>query len=277
MKFNDVSYWVAVITLVLYSVYIMAMKGLLGVIISLAGGLVIASFVDTFEFIVAFIVVLGIVYVVASNFINSRLKAEGFSDGTPKEIAKRVDGIFKSSSKKSSNGPSGVLSKSVEGFADSGVANEDNDSDNEVDDGEPPVSTPASTRDTAKTPGDDVKKDVEKNLKDASANKEEFSSNSKGLFKLGEMPSESAEGPHIDAGTTLMKAMSALQPDQINAMTSDTKQLLETQQNLMGMLKNMAPVLQDGRKLLDSFSGIFGGEGAGNAAAGFNLGKLGKQ
>ena len=91
-------------------------------------------------------------------------------------------------------------------------------------------------------PGDDVKKNVEKNLQKAAENREEFSSNSKGLFKLGEMPSESADGPHIDTGSTLIKAMNALQPDQINSMTSDTKQLLETQQNLMGLLKNMAPV-----------------------------------
>jgi phage/plasmid primase-like uncharacterized protein len=91
--------------------------------------------------------------------------------------------------------------------------------------------------------------------------KEAFSSNQAGLFKLGEMPSEAADGPHVDAGSTLMKAMNALKPEQINAMTADTKSLMETQQNLMGMLKSMQPILKDGRKLLDTFSGIFGQEG----------------
>jgi hypothetical protein len=55
--------------------------------------------------------------------------------------------------------------------------------------------------------------------------------------------------------------MNALKPEQINAMTADTKSLMETQQNLMGMLKSMQPILKDGRKLLDTFSGIFGQDG----------------
>jgi len=38
----------------------------------------------------------------------------------------------------------------------------------------------------------------------------------------------------------------------------------------MSMLKTMGPVLQDGRKLLDSFSGIFGG--AGPSGGEFKLG-----
>ena len=39
---------------------------------------------------------------------------------------------------------------------------------------------------------------------------------------------------------------------------NDTKQLLETQKNLMGMLNQMRPVLADGRELLNTFSGMFG-------------------
>jgi hypothetical protein len=34
---------------------------------------------------------------------------------------------------------------------------------------------------------------------------------------------------------------------------------METQRNLMNMLQSMKPVLNDGRQLLDTFSGIFGG------------------
>ena len=271
MKFNDVTFWIGVFTLVLYTIYIMSAKGLVGLLVSLAGGLVIAAFVDKFEFIVAAVVVLGIVYVMGSNIINGRsfcgTGAEGFTT-SPEEIVKRIEEV---KTKRSTGSPSGLLSKAVEGFADAGEDNDDDD-----DDGEPPESTPAPTKDAVVTPGDDVKKNVEKNLQKAAENREEFSSNSKGLFKLGEMPSESADGPHIDTGSTLIKAMNALQPDQINSMTSDTKQLLETQQNLMGMLKNMAPVLQDGRKLLDSFSGIFGGEGHNlGAGLGAGLGGLG--
>ena len=49
--------------------------------------------------------------------------------------------------------------------------------------------------------------------------------------------------------------------DQINAMSSDTKQLLETQKSLMGMLNQMRPVLADGKELLQTFSGMFGSGG----------------
>jgi hypothetical protein len=84
---------------------------------------------------------------------------------------------------------------------------------------------------------------------------------SNGLFKLGEMPSESKSGPFVDVASTLNKAMSALQPDQMAAMTAESKSLLETQQNLMGMLQSMRPVLQDGRQLLDTFGSIFGNLG----------------
>ena len=62
--------------------------------------------------------------------------------------------------------------------------------------------------------------------------------------------------------------MGALQPDQIKSMTSDTQALLQTQQNLMGMLQSMQPILKDGRKLLDTFSGIFGNDSGLGAASG---------
>jgi hypothetical protein len=88
-----------------------------------------------------------------------------------------------------------------------------------------------------------------------------FQGPSAGLFKLGELPSEMKKGPFIDAASTMTKAMNALQPDQMAAMTAESQSLLETQKNLMGMLQSMRPVLQDGRQLLDTFSGIFGGLG----------------
>jgi hypothetical protein len=58
-----------------------------------------------------------------------------------------------------------------------------------------------------------------------------------------------------------MKAMESFKPEQITAMSADTKQLLETQKSLMGMLSQMRPVLADGKELLQTFSGMFGGSG----------------
>lgn len=77
-------------------------------------------------------------------------------------------------------------------------------------------------------------------------------------FKLGEIPSQVKNGPHIDAGSTLMKAIKSLNPDQINAMTKDTQQLIETQKSLMGMLGTMKPMLNDGKQLMDTFQQMFG-------------------
>jgi hypothetical protein len=80
-------------------------------------------------------------------------------------------------------------------------------------------------------------------------------------FKLGEIPSQVKDGPHIDAGSTLMSAIKTLDPAQINAMTKDTKQLIETQKSLMGMLGTMKPMMNDGKELMETFQQMFGENG----------------
>jgi len=77
-------------------------------------------------------------------------------------------------------------------------------------------------------------------------------------FKLGEIPSQVKNGPHIDAGSTLIKAIQGLNPDQVNAMNKDTQQLIETQKSLMNMLGTMKPMMQDGKELMDTFQQMFG-------------------
>lgn len=79
-------------------------------------------------------------------------------------------------------------------------------------------------------------------------------------FKLGEIPSQVKNGPHIDAGSTLIKAIQGLNPEQINAMSKDTQQLIETQKSLMGMLGTMKPMMQDGKELMDTFQQMFGNQ-----------------
>ncbi len=87
---------------------------------------------------------------------------------------------------------------------------------------------------------------------------EEQSRDIPGMFKLGELPSEAKGGPHIDAGTTIMRALGSLNPDQISSLTDDTRKLLDTQKSLMGMLTTMKPMLSDGQNLLASFNNMFG-------------------
>lgn len=88
-----------------------------------------------------------------------------------------------------------------------------------------------------------------------------------GLFKLGAMPSDAAGGFHIDAGTTVMNALKALKPDQIQAMTKDTQQLIETQKSLMDMLRTFKPMLSDGKEMMETFSQMFAPTAAAGAAA----------
>ena len=77
-------------------------------------------------------------------------------------------------------------------------------------------------------------------------------------FTLGEIPSQVKNGPHIDASSTLLKAIQSLNPDQIKAMSADTQQLIETQKSLMGMLNSMKPMMNDGKQLMDTFNQMFG-------------------
>ncbi len=71
-------------------------------------------------------------------------------------------------------------------------------------------------------------------------------------------PVDSKGGFFIDQGTTLMNALNGLKPDQITSMTNDTKQLIETQKSLMGMLNNLAPMMKEGSNMLTMFNGMFG-------------------
>lgn len=77
-------------------------------------------------------------------------------------------------------------------------------------------------------------------------------------FKLGEIPGQSKKGPHLDVSSTLVKAINSLNPEQIKAMSVDTKQLIDTQKTLMGMLGTMKPMLNDGKELMNTFQDMFG-------------------
>jgi hypothetical protein len=76
-------------------------------------------------------------------------------------------------------------------------------------------------------------------------------------FRLGSIPTDLPDGPHIDAASTLMNALNALKPEQVQSMTEDTRKLMETQKNLMGMMQTMQPLLKDGKNLLEQFGTMF--------------------
>ena len=91
---------------------------------------------------------------------------------------------------------------------------------------------------------------------------EKFEDNG-GLFKLGQIPTDKKGGHHMDTGTTVMNAINSLKPDQIKAMTMDTKQLIDTQKSLMSMLQTFQPMVAEGKQMMDTFQGMFGGASMG--------------
>lgn len=187
-----------------------------------------------------------------SGFVSLCATKSGFVDG-PKEISGRVKGFL----------TPGV--GTVQGFA-----NADDVSGNEM---TAETEDAVATKESVPATVDNKPKKAGKAEKTGGGDKAEGTEKAdgfegdKGLFKLGAIPSDGAGGLHIDAGSTVMNALKALKPDQIQAMTQDTKQLLETQKNLMEMLKTFSPMMQEGKQMMDTFNGMFGGSSGANNLA----------
>lgn len=258
MKFNQLTDNIAKVTLALYGIYALFVMGIGSVILSLAIGLIAMAFFDRLEIVVPIVVIVGMI---ASYVIKP--KREGFinagSDGNPIEIQKRIERMEKKQEVQ------GVYGPELEGFQDIGNGVKEGASSESMPAEKTEIKNQVEIAKGAPTPAEE-KKDVMKAVKDLAEDmgvkkpKEEISpfASQPGLFKLGELPSESKEGPIVDAGSTLMKAISSLQPDQMKSMTEETQKMIATQKNMLEMLQSMRPVLQDGQQLLQSFSGIFG-------------------
>jgi len=267
MKFNQLTYQISIVILAITALYTLVYSGLTGLLLTSSIALLAAAFFNEFEIVTAITVIFALFY---TTFLKRYLqKLEPFTD---KEILSRLEGMKKNYHPVKQNintqftgQPAGCYNPSIEGFADAGAASEKKD-------GQPSQSTaaPAKTGETIPN-ANAVAENVTKIQNATKSNftdvpKEEFKSATGGLFKLGEMPSEHKDGPHLDAGKTIMQAMSSFDPKAISSMTDDTKKLLETQKSLMGMLNQMRPVLADGRELLNTFSGMFGGNSNGGAS-----------
>ena len=64
---------------------------------------------------------------------------------------------------------------------------------------------------------------------------------------------------HLDAGTTILHAFQKLKPDQVLQMRNDTKELMETQKQLVETLSALGPQVKQGAELVNSFSTMFSG------------------
>jgi hypothetical protein len=224
------------VALGVYALYAIFTLGMSGLMFSIAVGLITFSLLDSVEISTAIVILFGLLYRYfsrQSTYYQQPVKAtEGFS---LQDVAKRVGSIKQKAPMSTYSSPF------VEGFADAdSVTKGKAEGEQKATDAASAVTKPATT---------ETKKEDEK---------ESFESQSSGLFKLGEIPTEGKGGPHIDQGTTLMNAISSLKPEQIKAMTDDTRKLLDTQKNLMGMLNTMKPMLNDGKQLMETFQQMFG-------------------
>jgi len=62
----------------------------------------------------------------------------------------------------------------------------------------------------------------------------------------------------VDMFRTMLESYKSLTPDQVEHMTSDTKELIETQKSLLETVKSLAPVVTQGKEMLDTFKDYFG-------------------
>jgi hypothetical protein len=256
MKFNSLTYNIALVILIITAIYTLVYSGLTGLLLCSSITLIAAAFLDQFEIIVAAAVMFALFYIYYLKGFLRRL--EPFQDGA-QSIVNRVGDMKKKyhqvpqSLQGPPNEPAGVYDPAVEGFEDV----------------QPQVPKEGESKDSKAAPAKrmnevdpvQVEKVTSAVKKEKDTMEEEFQSATNTLFKVGKMPSENTDGPKLDSGSTLLKAMESFKPEQINAMTGDTKQLLDTQKALMGMLQQMRPVLADGKELLQTFSGMFGGGG----------------
>ena len=257
MRLGQYTFVVALGILALTAVHTLVYSGLSGLLFTAAIGLLLMAFVEPFELVVALTVLFALMYTMVLKKYMVRL--EPFQDSTD-VIVDRVASLGSAPSFEKKKGPTGVYSSSaIEGFEDvqpeipkEGASSEGSSASterkHEVDHKKVEEVTSAVSKEEKKKETNDS----------STIAKEEFQSATNELFKLGKMPSEYKEGPLLDAGQTVMKAMNSLDPNTISSMTADTKKLLETQKGLMSMLTQMRPVLADGKELLQTFSGMFG-------------------
>jgi len=277
MLSTSLTYIVSMIALISYFCYVIYMHGTVGFLFSSAIFLIISAFVEHIEYVVIGVLILGLT---ASIYLHQHPKLlDGFVDApsNTQPSDTQPSDTQPSDAQPSNKQPSeeeetpGVLSqKNIDSFdnmapsapADASVSTPATDVKNAIDPSTIQKGVEAAMAQLKTTmPTGTTKAATQKSEATNKGSSENFQEPSAGLFKLGELPSEMKKGPFVDVATTMSKAMSSLQPEQMKAMTEESQSLMETQKNLMNMLQSMRPVLQDGRQLLDTFGSIFGGLG----------------
>jgi hypothetical protein len=264
MNFNQTTHYISLVLMAITALYTLVYGGVTGLLFCSSIGLLVAAFVDNIELVAVATVLFALFYLF---FLKSYLKRMEPFQNQSDEIVHRVGEMaskYRQNPQSLSNPrlePAGVYNPAIEGFEDTAPGSSK--------DGAPSNSSSASTVQTKDQVDKDHVKEVTSAVQgskksDKEIEEDEIKSATGALFKSGKMPSENVDGPKLNAGKTIMKAMESFDTNTIGAMTDDTKKLLETQKSLMGMLTQMRPVLADGKELLQTFSGMFGNNSQGS-------------
>lgn len=264
MNSTQLTVSIANLILFMYIVYAIFFVPFSGSLVSGAVGLISFGLLGSYEAAVALTILAGIFFALLT-----KRKAEGFADGAA-VISQRVVGM---GGKKQKQEPGGVFASTfVEGFESQDASGSAVQVDTTV---ASPASNPAPATErevTMTMPGVDVPGATSIGAVAPQPARDSVSSGFRsgggkepeGLFKLGAIPEDAKGGFHIDQGTTVMNALNALKPDQIQQMSADTQKLIDTQKSLMSMLSTVKPMMQDGKQMMDTFQQMFG-SGAGGA------------
>ena len=259
MKFNETSHIISICVLILTVVYTLVYSGVSGILLCAAIAFIAAAFFEDLELVVAVTILFVLFY---NTFLKRFLRRfEPFTNsGQDKSVVDSIVELVK------------PKEHFMEGFEDVSPDTSKPAATNKIADAVDPV----AVKDVTAAVNDNKEKAQKETAKEhakVDIPAEEFQSATNQLFKLGQLPSEHKDGPMLDSGSTLMKAMSSFDPETTQKMTQDTKQLLETQKSLMGMLTQMRPILADGKELLQTFGGMFGGQSMNMAGSEVKLGK----
>ncbi len=268
--------------LAFYGLYALFGIGFNGLLFSMAIGLIVYSVVDSMLIVAAAVILSGILWrtVIAPRVVDafadvvvSKLPdgQEAYPRSAVAQIVKRVTGFGE-------DGVEGVGSKMTEGFADVTALDQARpDAGSAAADKTAAVSTGTSTQASTTTatatttlaeaaPSKEAVKEATAAAKDTAKEAPKADSTIPTIGVQSGKPNETKrDGFHVDAASTLMNALNTLDTKTIENMTADTRNLLETQKSLMGMLQSMKPLLSDSQDMMATFNSMFG---PGTAAAG---------
>jgi hypothetical protein len=267
--------------LAFYGLYALFGIGFNGLLFSMAVGLIAYSVVDSMLIVAASVILSGILWrtVIAPRVVDtfadvvvSKLPdgQEAYPRSAVAQIVKRVTGFGE-------DGVQGVGSKMTEGFADV----------NSLDQGRPDAGSAAADKTAAVSTGSSTQASTKEAtatatlaeaapskeaVKEATAAAQEAPKTESVIPTIGVQsgkPDETKrDGFHVDAASTLMNALNTLDTKTIENMTADTRNLLETQKSLMGMLQSMKPLLSDSQNMMSTFNSMFGPASGAGAGAG---------